>query len=288
MGGAMAGRIADCGFDVVLYNRTVGRAAAVAAATGARIAPSPLAAAAAADVVVSSLADRDAVEHVHLGPEGALAGLRPGAVLLETSTVEPEVVRRLAAAAPGSAGVLDTPVSGSVAGAEAGSLTVMAGGDAAHLATARPVLDALAAAVFHMGGLGTGAAMKLAVNTVIHTLNVGLAEGVVLAEAAGINRALAYDVIAAGAAGAPFVRYKRAAFVDPDGAAVAFRLALVEKDLDLILAMAGALGVALPTTDSTRQLVRAAAAAGLGEADMAAIAVHLRRDAAGAHQPGRS
>lgn len=288
MGGAMARRLTGRGFDVVLYNRTVERAAAVAAATGARVATSPAAAAAETGIIVSSLADRDAVEQVYLGPEGALAALRPGAILLEASTVEPDVVRRLAGAAPVGVGVLDTPVSGSVAGAESGALTVMAGGDAAHLAAARPVLDALAAQVFHLGALGAGAAMKLAVNAVIHTLNAGLAEGVVLAEAAGIDRATAYDVIAAGAAGAPFVHYKRAAFVDPDGAAVAFRLALVGKDLDLILAMAGDLGVALPTTASTRHLVRAAVAAGLDEADMAALAVHLRRDAAATLQTGRS
>ena len=85
--------------------------------------------------------------------------------------------------------------------------------------------------IFHVGPLGTGAAMKLAVNTVIFGLNEALAEGLVLAEAAGIDRALAYDVIAASAAGAPFVGYKRAAFVDPDATPVAFALDLAAKDL---------------------------------------------------------
>ena len=97
--------------------------------------------------------------------------------------------------------------------------------------------------IFHLGPLGTGAAMKLAVNTLIFGLNEAVAEGLVLAERAGIDRAAAYQVLAASAAGAPFVGYKRAAFVDPEGTPVAFSLDLAEKDLRLITGLAASLGL---------------------------------------------
>ena len=123
------------------------------------------------------------------------------------STVRPDTITAFEAAARAAgAGILDAPVSGSVHLAEAGTLTLMVGGEAADLERARPALEAVSKTIFHMGPLGTGAAMKLAVNTVIFGLNGALAEGLVLAEAAGIDRALAYDVIAAGAAGAPYRR----------------------------------------------------------------------------------
>ena len=101
------------------------------------------------------------------------------------------------------AGILDSPVSGSVSSTLAGELTIMVGGEADDLERARPILDCLARRVFHLGPLGTGAVMKLAVNTLIFGLNGAVAEGLVLAERNGIDRALAYEVLAASAAGAP-------------------------------------------------------------------------------------
>ena len=130
----------------------------------------------------------------------------------------------------------------------------MAGGDAVDLERARPVLDRLAKRVFHMGELGSGAAMKLAVNTLIYGLNGAIAEGLVLAERNGIDRALAYDVLAASAAGAPFVAYKRAAFVDPDRTPVAFSLGLAEKDLRLIGELADASGTSMPQAEINLQV----------------------------------
>ena len=118
--------------------------------------------------------------------------------------------------------------------------------------------------------------MKLAVNTVIFGLNGALAEGLVLAETAGIDRALAYDVIAAGSAGAPYVGYKRAAFVDPEATPVAFSLDLTDKDLGLITEYARALGVELPQTAINRALVRDASTRGRGSNDFASIAAELR------------
>jgi 3-hydroxyisobutyrate dehydrogenase/2-hydroxy-3-oxopropionate reductase len=122
------------------------------------------------------------------------------------------------------------------------------------------------------------------VNAVIFGLNGALAEGLVLAEAAGIDRARAYDVIAAGAAGAPYVGYKRAAFVDPEATPVAFSLDLTDKDLGLITAFADSLGVAMPQTAVNRALVRESSTQGRGSNDFASVASELRsrRGTAGA------
>jgi 3-hydroxyisobutyrate dehydrogenase/2-hydroxy-3-oxopropionate reductase len=214
---------------------------------------------------------------VFTADDGLLAGAHAGGVLVDMSTVLPDTIRSVEreVRATGS-GLLDAPVSGSVTLAESGGLTLMVGGTDDDLARARPALEALAKTIVHLGPLGSGAAMKLAVNVVIFGLNQALAEGVVLAEAAGVDRATAYDVIAAGAAGAPYVGYKRAQFLDPEGAPVAFSLALTEKDLRLITETADGLGQPLPQTSLNLELVRAAAAGGREGRDFATVADELR------------
>ena len=157
----------------------------------------------------------------------------------------------------------------------------MAGGDPDALDRARPVLEAMAKRVVHLGPVGTGAAMKLAVNGVLHGLNIALSEGLVLAERAGIEREAAYDVLAGSAVGAPFVAYKRAAFLDPDGTPVAFALDLVAKDLELAASLADEVGAATPQLARNREVVGAAVAAGLGPADLSAVAEYLRALEAG-------
>jgi 3-hydroxyisobutyrate dehydrogenase-like beta-hydroxyacid dehydrogenase len=277
MGSAMARALGAAGHDVVLQNRTRERAAAVAEAVGGRVADTPAEATAQADVTISMLADDAAVEAAYLGPGGLVQGARAGAVLVDSSTVRPDTVTALGpAVAATGAGFLDAPVSGSVALAEAGQLTLMVGGDAAVVEQARPVLESLAKAIFHLGPLGTGAAMKLAVNTVIFGLNGALAEGLVLAEAAGVDRALAYDVLTASAVGAPYVAYKRAAFLAPSETPVAFALALAEKDLRLITDVAAARGVPMPQADANLALVREAAAGGREGRDFSTVADELR------------
>ena len=247
MGGSMARAFATAGFDVVLWNRSPEPAQALAAELGGRAVADPADVAAAADVCVSMLADGVAVDAVFSGPRGLIAGARPGTVLVDASTVPPDVIRSLEARVRATgAGILDAPVSGSVALATGGRLTLMVGGTTEDLERARPVLDALAATIFHLGALGTGAAMKLAVNTVIFGLNQAVAEGLVLAEAAGISRELAYDILTASAVGAPYVGYKRDAFLDPEGTPVGMSLALAEKDLRLIAGFAAATGAARP------------------------------------------
>ncbi|HET9456729.1 MAG TPA: NAD(P)-dependent oxidoreductase, partial [Candidatus Limnocylindrales bacterium] len=211
------------------------------------------------------------------GAEGLLAGADRGAVLADLSTVTPDTLRAFEPAARSAGvGLLDAPVSGSVTTAEAGQLTLMVGGAAEDLEHARPALEPLAKAIVHVGPLGSGAAMKLAVNTVIFGLNEALAEGLVLAEAAGIDRSVAYGVIAESAVGAPYVGYKRAAFLEPDATPTAFALDLAEKDLRLIETLAAALGVSMPQAKTNLEVVRAASDAFGGAADFASVAGHLR------------
>lgn len=277
MGSAMARALDRAGLDLCVHNRTRDRAAILATQVGCRLAETPAEAASTADIVITMLADDAAVRATYEGPDGLLAGAEAGVVLVDMSTVRPDTITSFdAAARAAGAGLLDAPVSGSTQLAEAGALTLMVGGDAADLERARPALEAVSKTIFHVGPLGTGAAMKLVVNTVIFGLNGALAEGLVLAEAAGIDRALAYDVIAAGAAGAPYVGYKRASFLEPDETPVAFSLDLTDKDLGLITAYASALGLELPQTEVNRALVREASADGRGSNDFSTIAAELR------------
>jgi 3-hydroxyisobutyrate dehydrogenase/2-hydroxy-3-oxopropionate reductase len=273
MGAAMVGRLRSAGRRVVAYNRTRSRAEA----TGAEVAGTPAEAAAAADLVVVSLSDDEAVRAAYAGEDGLVAGLRSGAVVAETSTVAPDTVRALAGPVRArGAALLDAPVSGSVPVVEKGELTFLVGGDAGAVALASPVFEALGKRVFHLGDVGAGAVMKLAVNSVVHGFNEALAEALVLAEKAGVDRSAAYEVFASSAVAAPYVLYKRAAFEHPESTPVAFRLELVAKDLALIEELARASGARMDQLAATRRMVDEAIAAGLGDADLSAVAELLR------------
>ena len=274
MGGAMVGTLRRNGFDVVTWNRDRAKCEAVASDSGARIADSAAGAAAEADLVLTSLADDAAVEAVFAA---ANEGFHDGQVVLEMSTIAPETVRAIEPAVrERGAALLDAPVSGSVPVVERGELLIMAGGDAKALERARPALEALSKKILHMGELGSGAATKLAVNALVHGLAVALSEALVLAEKAGVERSAAYEVFASGAAGAPFVQYKRPAFERPDETPVAFTLDLVAKDLDLILALAERVGAPMPQAETNRREIRDAIVSGLSGSDMSALAKYLR------------
>jgi 3-hydroxyisobutyrate dehydrogenase-like beta-hydroxyacid dehydrogenase len=277
MGSAIARALRAAGHDIVAWNRTPEVCDVLAAELGGRSVVRPAEVAAAADVTISMLADGAAVDAVYSGPDGLVAGARPGTILVDSSTVPPAVLRRHEAAIrERDAGVLDAPVSGSVALAESGQLTLMVGGEPQDVEVARQVLSAYGTSIFHLGPLGSGAAMKLAVNTVIFGLNEALAEGLVLAERAGIERERAYEVLAASAVGAPFVGYKRAAFLDPDDTPAAFSADLAAKDLRLIAELADAVDLPLPQTTTNLAVIDAVIAAGGGARDFSAVASHLR------------
>jgi 3-hydroxyisobutyrate dehydrogenase/2-hydroxy-3-oxopropionate reductase len=208
----------------------------------------------------------------------AKEGFHDGQVVLEMSTIAPETVRSIEPVVrERGASLLDAPVSGRVPVVERGELLIMVGGDGEALERARPVLEALSSKILHVGELGAGATVKLAVNALVHGLAVALSESLVLAERAGVERSAAYEVFASGAAGAPFVLYKRPAFERPEETPVAFSLDLVAKDLDLILALAQRVGAPMPQAASNREEIGAALAAGMTGNDMSALAEYLRR-----------
>jgi 3-hydroxyisobutyrate dehydrogenase len=283
MGGAMGGRIAGAGHDLVVFNRTRARAEEVAQQAGGQVASTAREAAQSAEVCVVSLADDVAVTATYLADDGLVGGLQQGAVVCDTSTVAPVTVRSLdPLVAQQGATLLDTPVSGSVPGVEAGTLAVMVGGDQAALERARPVLETFAKSIFHLGGVGAGATMKLVVNSLVHSLNVAVSEALVLAEMAGLDREMVYDVFEAGAAAAPYVKYKREAFLRPGEVPVAFSLALVAKDQDLISDLAALTESRMDQAEASRRLVAEAVDAGMGDRDISEVAEFLRtlRDAA--------
>ena len=277
MGSAMARALARGEAEVVLNNRSLERARSLADEIGARVASTPAEAASEVEIAITMLADGDAVRQVWGGPDGLVAGARDGAVLIDMSTVVPDTLSEFEdAARKRGAGIVDAPVSGSVSLAESGQLTIMAGGSAEDVDRARPALDLAAKQVTHVGPLGSGSALKLAVNALIFALNSGLSEALVLAERAGIDRALAYEVFANSAAGAPFVGYKRDAFIDPEGTPAAFSLDLAAKDLRLITDLADRLGVPMAQAHVNQALVAEASAQLGGDRDFAAVASHLR------------
>jgi 3-hydroxyisobutyrate dehydrogenase-like beta-hydroxyacid dehydrogenase len=277
MGSAMGGRVAAAGHELMVFNRTRSGAEEVAGRTGARVANTAREATASAEICLVSLADDAAVTVTYLADDGLIAGVQPGGVVCEMSTVAPATVRGLTPlVAERGATLIDTPVSGSVSVVESGTLTVMAGGDRAALDQARPVLEAFAKSIFHLGDIGAGATMKLVVNSLVHSLNVAVSEALVLAEKAGLDRQAVYDVFEASAAGAPFVKYKRAAFLEPGEVPVAFSLALVAKDQELIHDLAQQVGARMDQAEASRQLVAEALEAEMGERDISEVAEFLR------------
>jgi 3-hydroxyisobutyrate dehydrogenase-like beta-hydroxyacid dehydrogenase len=277
MGSAMAGRVAGAGHDIVVFSRTRSRAEEAAGRTGARVADTAREAAESAEVCLVSLADDSAVMATYLDDNGLIAGLQPGTVVCDASTVAPSTVRSLAPlVAQKDATLLDSTVSGSVSVVESGNLTVMVGGDSSALDRARPVLETFAKSIFYLGDVGAGATMKLAINSLIHSLNVAVSEALVLAEKAGLDREIVYDIFEAGATGAPYVKYKREAFLKPGQVPVAFSLGLVAKDWELINDLAQQVGARIDQAEASRQLVAEAVRAGMGERDISEVAEFLR------------
>jgi 3-hydroxyisobutyrate dehydrogenase len=278
MGSAMARRVAAAGHTVRVWNRTAATAEALAAADAdgrTRAEADAADAVRDADVVLVMLANGEATCALLLDTS-VLAALGASTVVVDLGTSGVDAAAQLAAGftAAGKRYV-DAPVSGSVPAVEGGTLLVMASGDEADVDAARDVLGAFSRRVLHLGVAGTGQAMKLAVNLVVHDLNSALSESLALAESAGIPMDRAYDVLAQSVVGAPFVQYKRAAFLD-DSTPVAMSLDLVAKDLRLIVGLARRNGVPTASTDAVLGQVDAAVAGGLGGDDMAGLVRFLR------------
>jgi len=202
MGSPMAGHLAKRGgHSVTVYNRTAEKARAWVSANGGLRAPTPREAAVGCDFIFACVGNDDDLRSVALGPDGAFAGMKDGAVFVDHTTASANVARELhAEAAKRGLHFLDAPVSGGQAGAENGVLTVMCGGDEAPYAAAEPVIAAFARSCRLMGGPGAGQLTKMVNQICIAGLVQGLAEGLHFARAAGLDQQLVIDVISKGAA----------------------------------------------------------------------------------------
>jgi 3-hydroxyisobutyrate dehydrogenase-like beta-hydroxyacid dehydrogenase len=200
-----------------------------------------------------------------------MAAYKPGAIVVDHGTSGVAAAATLAEGlADTQVRYLDAPVSGSVPSVLSGSLLVMASGDEATIEEAPNTLQAYARITLRVGELGAGQAMKLAVNLVVYDLNAAVSESLQLAEKSGIARDLAYNVLEESVVGAPFVKYKRAAFLDPD-TPVAMSLSLVAKDLGLIQELARDVDGSVRATAAVAATVTDACALGVGADDMAAL-----------------
>ncbi len=264
IGAPMAAHVA-ARHQLTVWNRTRAKADAFAAANGASVAPTPREAAAGAEVVVTCLATSADLEQLLEGPDGLLAGLANGALLLDCTSGDPAASRRIAGRlAETGVGFVDAPVSGGVNGAEAAALTVMAGGLPEALERGRPVLECFARRIELMGPVGTGHAMK-AVNNALLAVNIlAVGEGLAALVAAGIPAAKAVEVLNASS-GRSFVSESLVPERVLTGAfPVTFRLALLDKDTGIALDVAEAAGVDAPMLEQGKDLL-AAARAVLGE-----------------------
>jgi 3-hydroxyisobutyrate dehydrogenase-like beta-hydroxyacid dehydrogenase len=270
MGGRMAKRLLDAGHTVVGYNRTRAKVEWLIDA-GLRPAASPRATAEAADVVFTMVTDSAALQAVTQGSDGILAGLRPGAIHVEMSTVDPELTRALGAeAGTRGAAMLDAPVSGSVATLDAGQLAFMVGGEPAVLERVRRYLLAIGPTITHVGPLGLAVTMKIATNLGLAVQMLAFSEAVCLAEKAGIARERAVEALLRSVIASPMVKY-RGPFVLGMPAEAWFDVGMMQKDLRLALGLARAVGVALPSTALAHEMLAGAGGMGLAEYDFAVV-----------------
>lgn len=272
MGTAIAERILDAGYQLIVHNRTPEKADALRA-LGAVVASTPGDLAGQVDVVITSLADDDALEAV-AGQVVAAAGA--DAVLVDMSTVSAAASARVASLAEtASVGYLRAPVSGNPSVVRAGNLSFIVSGPSATLERVEPVIRAIGPTIHHVGEAEQARVVKLAINLMIAGLAQLMAEALVLGEAAGVSRASLLDVMGSSAAGAPFVKYKTEPLLRDDFSAT-FTTALMEKDIDLVLDAAEDMGVDLPVAQQMKTLLRGAIEAGYADDDFIALLLHLR------------
>ncbi|WP_419178270.1 NAD(P)-dependent oxidoreductase [Ciceribacter selenitireducens] len=249
MGFPMAGHLkTKGGHDVTVYNRTAAKADKWVARFGGKAAATPAEAARDADFVFTCVGNDDDLRSVTIGKDGALSGMKSGAILIDNTTASAEVARELAeAAAAKGCGFIDAPVSGGQAGAENGVLTVMCGGDQATFDKAKPVIDAFARMVGLMGPAGAGQLTKMVNQICIAGLVQGLAEGIHFGKKAGLDIEKVIEVISKGAAGS-WQMENRHQTMNEGKYEFGFAVDWMRKDLDIVLSEARRNGAALPVT----------------------------------------
>jgi 3-hydroxyisobutyrate dehydrogenase len=271
MGTAIALRLLDCGHQISVWNRTAVKTDALARA-GAAVAETPAQLAAASEIVISMLSDADAVRAIYLGDEGLLRGEVAGRLFVEMSTVRPEIKVLLANAVHAKgADMVDCPVGGTIGPAREGRLLGFAGGSAPAMARAAPLLHQLCRRVEHVGAVGAGASMKLAINLPLLVYWQALGEALVLCDSLNLDPARLIDIFADTSGGPNLLKGRggaiAAALAGGDPGQVTFDVDSIRKDLRTMIDEAHALGATLPLAERALECFDQAARSGLGGAD---------------------
>ena len=271
MGSAIATRLAGLGHEVHAWNRTAEKARALAAA-GVIVAATPRELAGNVDTIISILTNATAIDAAYDGQNGLLAGRIAGKLFIEMSTVRPVTEQALAAKVKAKgAALIDCPVGGTVGPARDGKLFGFAGGDAADVARAKPLLDQMCRRVEHVGPVGSGASMKLAINLPLLVYWQALGEALLLCKPLGLDPARVMDILA-DTSGAPGVLKVRGpavvkALQGQDTGVITFDIDSLRKDLQTMIEEAKSLGGTLPVTASALECFDEASRAGLGKGD---------------------
>ena len=278
MGSRMARHFLKKGFPLTVWNRSAERCAPLQA-EGAAVAASPRELAERSDVVVSCVSDPAAVERVVFAADGVLAGARPGLRYVETSTVSPELSRRVAEAFRARGGdALEAPVTGSKNGAEAGTLVIMTGGRPELHEELLPVLMAFGGKAIHCGETGAASVVKLVGNAMISYMLEGFCEGLVVARKAGVAQEKLLEVIQATGYASPYYAFKGGAIARRDFEQH-FSIDLLVKDQNLMLQEAHQQRAPMPGLAAVREVFQSARALGFGQEDIAAVVKVLERGA---------
>jgi 3-hydroxyisobutyrate dehydrogenase len=281
MGAAIAARLLDGGHAVTVWNRTPGKTDALAAG-GAKVAATPRELSTAADTIITMLTDAAAIDSAYHGESGLLAGDVRGKLFIDMSTVRPEIETALAAKVrKKGAALIECPVGGTVGPARDGKLFGFVGGDADDVERARPVLSELCRRVEHVGAVGAGASVKLAINLPLLVYYQALGEALSLCRHLGIDPARLIDIFADTSGGPNMLKVRGPAIAATlQGKAttpVTFDVDLIRKDLRTMLEEAAALGVDLPLTARALDCYDTAARDGLGASDATMLPAHWLR-----------
>jgi 3-hydroxyisobutyrate dehydrogenase-like beta-hydroxyacid dehydrogenase len=282
MGSRMAANLAAAGYELTVWNRTAATAEAFGAEHGVSVATTPAELAAVSDVVIKIVVDGEQVEEILFGEHGIVAGARAGTLCIDMSTISPEMTRSLGERlGEHGIGFIDAPVTGSSPGAQAGTLTIMAGGSEADLQRADPIFDVLGAKTVHCGALGQGQTIKVITNAIAASNAAVLAQALVVARGAGVDLAALTEVIDGGAADSRMAQLKLQPMVERQYDTL-FRLDHMIKDVDFALKLAEAEGTPFDYAAQTRELMAEASSEGFGEVDFASLyeALQARADAA--------
>ena len=278
MGSHMVQRLLDAGYQVTVYDRTKEKAQELEH-RGALVVQTPKELAANCQVVMACVTNDEAQQEVMFGPDGALAGVHAGSMIIDLSTVSPDASRRLfQAAKEQGVSMIDAAVSGSVPQVDQGSLVIFVGGEHQAYQQCKPILDVLGHNSFFMGASGMGTTMKLVVNTLLGLSMQALAEAIALGEKAGVEKGLLLDVLGQTAVLTPGQKSKLDN-VKREQYPTNFALSLMHKDFSLVLSQAYDVSVSMPATAAAQQMYAAAMAKGM-DADFS-IMIQFMEELAG-------